>query len=373
MSFFSINALAPVIQQSESGFHERLAPERETYTISVERGFDSASFTLRGENDYLVDWFKNGLIRDMVWLGPDGMLVWNGFVESLSLSLGGITRTKSAAKMGNRIIFVYSQIDTTTNPPRDEGQVTITVNDTAAQAEFGIKTIVESGGEATATNANVAALTTLNRLAKPLIGETQTVGGGQPPSLKVSMKGYAYMADWYVYTQTVSSGTANADVVILAVLAADPNAVLAASTLAIDANTTATEQFQEQQPGWKVIDIIAQRGETVAALGRRWAAGIYSQRRLTFKAAEGLDSNGQALSSNKHLILSRSLADPGDIFTDEAGRVVEYWHLRPDRLLRTEGIRGDVTFVRKVTFSPPTGVSLVGEDDLQPLAGGVRG
>jgi hypothetical protein len=371
--FYSITAYAPVIQQSENSFHERLfSLERPVYTLSVARGFDVASFQLEGTESYLIDWFKNGLARDIIWRGPDGFVCFNGWVERLSLAIGPVTRTKTLSNMGNRIIYVYNQLDTTANPPTAEGQQTITVNDTVSQTDFGIKMVTVSGGDATSTNANIDALSRLAKLSGPIVGEKQTIGG-KAPSLQVTMRGYSYMADWYIYSQTAVSGTDDADNVILAVLTADPNSVLSSSTLNVDTNTSAIERYWESQPGWKVIDTIIKRGQTVGGNGVRWVGGIYEDRRLIYKAAEGLDSNGNPLSSNKHSIIYRSVADPGDIFTDESGKVLDYWQIRPDRLLATQGLPGDIAYIQKVTFNAPTNLQIIGDDDVgQPLAGLVK-
>lgn len=371
--FFSITALAPVIQQAENSYHERLFDiERPSYTISVKRGFDVANFVLEGEENYLVDWFKNGLVRDIIWRGPDGFLCWNGFVERLSLSIGPVTRTKTISNMGNRIVYVYNQLNTTRNPPTSEGQQIITVNETTSQAAYGIKTITVSGGDATSVNANVDALSRLAKLSDPIIGERQTIGG-RAPSLQVTMRGYSYIADWFIYSQSALTGTDDADNVILAVLAADPNSVLSSSALNVDTNTTATERFQESQPGWKLIDTIVKRGQDVAGAGVRWVGGIHEDRQLTYKAAEGLDTNGNLLSTNKLSPLVRSIADPGDVFTDDAGKIIEYWQIRPDRLLTTQGLQGDIVFINKVTYNAPINLQIIGDDDVtQPLAGIVR-
>jgi len=366
MTFFSINARAPVVLQSADSFHERIEPTRESYIISAIRGYDTAAFTLHGEEDYLIDWFKHGLVRDLTFRGPDGAEAWNGFISRLSLSIGGITRTVSVDKTANRVNYIYTALDTGNNPPTAGVQTTITENDTVSQAAIGIKEVyvTATGGEATSTNAAVAALTELSKLSTPLVGKTQSVGRGQPPSLQVQLRGYSYIGDWFIYSQTANSGTLAADVVVLAVLAADPNSVLSTDTVNIDANATATERYWEKSPGWKVIQDITARGQSVGGVGTRWAAGIYQGRRLTFKAAEGLDSNGVELSTNKHSPLYRSVYDGGDPYFDEAGQEVDYWHLRPDRIVYTQGISGNPKYVRKVAFTPPIGIVLTGDDDV---------
>ncbi len=172
-----------------------------------------------------------------------------------------------------------------------------------------------------------------------------------------------------MYTQTGSSGTGDADAIVAAVLAADPNSVLATSTLNIDDNTTATEQFWDGDDlGWKIVQELAARGYESGSVGYRWHCGVYAHRRTTFKAAEGLDDNGVAYSTNKYLALHRQMRDASDAFVDEAGREWMPWELRPDRLVYTEGVPGRPAYITQVRVSMPWKVSYQGTDQVNPMA-----
>jgi hypothetical protein len=366
MSFFSINALAPVIRQSSDSFNQRLEPETESYAISVERGFETANLSLRGDIEFLKDWFDNGLARDITFVGPDGKTAWNGFVNQMALTDGGTKITHGLDNMANRVIFSYTELDTATNPPGETEGASVTKNDTTSQGLFGIKMRIIDGGKATVTNADVAALTELTRLAFPLAGETVKIGGGSEPRLSFSLRGYAFMGDWYNYSQSAVSGTDTATNIIVTILAADPNSVLSASTLLIETNSTATEQFWEDEGAWKIIRKIIKRGSSSAGVGIPWAGGIYESRRLTLKRQERLDTNNNPVSTNQFPLLFRSDIDPA-IITDEAGAEVPLWHLRPDRLLVNERL-GRTLYVRRVNFKPPLGLTLSGNEDVFSLA-----
>ncbi len=198
--------------------------------------------------------------------------------------------------------------------------------------------------------------------------ETISVGQGRQPALQIGMRGYAYMANWYHYAQTATSGTANADVVVSAVLAADPNSVLSTSTLNIDSNATATEQYRDDyQLAWKVIQEIAARGLETDGAGYRWACGIYERRRTTFKAAEGFDANGLPYATNRWPIIHRHIRSAADLFLGEGGDELEPWELRPDRLLLTEGIPGPPMYITQVKYSLPHRVVLQGTSIVDPL------
>lgn len=372
MSFLSINAYAPVIRQDVDSFQERLQTAQESYSLSVERGFDKASLMLFGSADYLKSWFRNGLVRDVVWKGPDNRICFRGYVNRLAYTVGGFTRTWGVEAMINRIFYVYDRLDASANPPASNGQTTITANDVFSQSLWGLKTKVISGGEGTSTEADSEAESVLAENSRPQVGETQTVES-KAPSLKVELKGYSYMLDWYIYSQTASSGTANASTVVAAVGAADPNGVISTDTSLIEENTTATLRYWEKKSAWKVLDTITKRGRKVGGVGEPWISGVYEKRRLLFKAAEGLDSNGLPKSSNQQQRLFRQVYDAAAIYVNEAGAEIPYWHLRPDRLVYGAGLSGaSPLYVVKVQFTPPAKVQLAGNDLQNPLRGMIR-
>lgn len=368
MAFFSINALAPLVQQPANSYHERLDTNLagESYAISVERGFETAGFTLRGDIEYLRDWFDNGLARDVSFVGPDGKVAWEGFINGMGLSFGGITLSHGLDRMGNRIIYTYTPLDTSFNPPTEGTETTITKNDTGSQTIYGIKLAMVSASKATpAAAADTEALTELTRRAYPQRGQSSRIGASSAPQLKVDLRGYAFMADWFNYSQVGSSGTDTATAIIKLVLAADPNSILSTDDRDIDTNSEATERYWEDTAAWKVIRTIVKRGQTVSGAGVPWAGGIYEGRRLIFKASERLDVNGNPISTNKY---QRIFHTPTlDVFSDESGAEVPPWHLRPDLIAITESL-GAQMYVRRVNYTPPINVTLSGEDDVYSVA-----
>jgi len=365
----SITAAAPVVAQSTDTYAETLMTEKESYVISDGIGFDSASFTITGPVNYLNEWYETGLVRDIIWKDPDGGICFEGYVNRLQLIIGDRALTKSVEAMANRVVFNYTALDTANNPPTAGAKTTVTKNDTTSQARYGIKTVILSGAECTAATADDRAFAELNWRKQIVSSEVVTVGQGKQPSLKVDLKGYAYMANWFVYNQTGSSGTANSSAIVSAVLAADPNSVLATSTLNIDTNTTATEQFWDGDDlGWKIIQELAMRGYETGSVGYRWHCGVYAHRRTTFKAAEGLNDNKVPYATNKYLPLHRQIRDASDAFIDEAGREWMPWELRPDRLVYTEGVPGRPTYITQIKITMPWRITYQGTDQVNPMA-----
>ncbi len=370
----SIVAYPPVIQQAESSYHEHLQTEGESFTCSLNVGFDTARFTLTGDLSYLMSWFSDGLVRDIVWKAPDGGICWNGFVNRLGLTAGGETRTRSVDDMANRAIYVYTPLTTANNPPTDGAQTTVTKNDTSSQSKYGIKTAIVSGGRVTAATADDKALSELAKLKDIREGRQGSFGQGKVPSLQVEMKGYAHMGNWYVYSQTANTGTDDADNIILLVLAADPNSVLSTSAINVDTCTTAVQKYwNDNQFGWKIIQDIAAMGYETGSIGYEWTVGVYEDRRVTYKQAEAVDSNGVALSTNKYPMLHRAIFDSGDSILDDSGREVMPWQLRPDRLMTFEGFPGRPTYITRTVFSSPFSCTYEGTDIRDPVMTYVKG
>ncbi len=363
----SITALAPVFRQATDSFSERLDTSNERYISSAAYGYDSCSLSINSKIHDLRGWFRAGLVRDIIWKAPNSRTIWNGYVESMTLREGGLTRVKSINDMANRIVFIYTELDTSTTPPTANEQKTITVNDETSQALYGIKTATISGGEMTTTAATVQAATDLTKLLRINIDESLIVGGaGTAPTLAIRCKGYAHMLDWNNYTQTGSSGDENISTTIAAIVAADENGVINTTTNGIETNTTQSEKYYDgKRSMWHIIKSLAERG---GANTDTYVAGIYERRRLIYKQAETIDANNNPALTNVHLTLSQNPADPASTILDQAGKELRSWDIKPDRLLYSSAYGREPKFVNQVVWSAPDTVR-TRNTDINPIRG----
>jgi len=364
---FSIIARAPVIRQDVDTFHERMDTENENYSITANVGFDRASFVLRGSPETLRAWFRAGLARDVTWTAPDGRQAWQGYINRMSLTIGASRRTRSLGDLANRIYYVYTALDTSTTPPTAGAQTTITQNDTDSQTQFGVKTTTISGGEKTATAATTDTAAILADSAQIWEDGSDKLRGGGDPQLQVDLLGYAWMLDWFNYSNA-SGGTIDRDALIKLIIAADPNSILSTDLTRIDANTEEVEQYRDgSRSGWSLTQEVGQAGANSA----RWVAGVYENRKMIYKQSEGVDSTGAELTANKHSIITRSIYDVGERFFDRAGRELQPWQIRPDRLVLTTGLSRAPQYVEQVSFSAPVGLEIKSKD-ANPLRNFVR-
>lgn len=367
MAQLSINAYAPIIRQSFDSYQERLQYEKEQFTTTEGVGFDKASFILKGSRDYLTDWFYSGLARHIEWMGPHGGMAYEGFVNRTQLTLGGSTSTRTLDGMANRILYVYTPLDTAEDPPTAEAQTVITENDTRSQTQWGIKTVLVSGNECPAATAADQALRELYMRKHIAKTETVAVGAGKQTQLKVEMLGYAYAGNWYTYSDVVSTGTAAADAMIALILATDPNSILSTDDRDIDACATAIDKYSDgKRGGWKMVQDIASRGLETGGIGFPWSVGVYEGRRVVYKAMEYIDDDDVPLTTNKHLALHRQVDDAADTILDDAGREVYPWLVRPDRLLYKTGVPGRPIVAQQVRYTSPGKVVINGTDRLVP-------
>ncbi len=368
----SVVAYAPLVRTGDS-WVETLQVEGLQFDLLIDIGYNVCSFTLTGPVDYLASWYKDGLARHIEVGGPDGWRAYEGFVSRLSLSIGDTLLVRSLDGVGNRIRFTYSELDTTQNPPTTGQQKTATANDTSSQAKYGIKTVVVSGNEATAATAAVEAASQLRKLAAIRTDQTVNVGQGQQPSLRVECQGYSSMLDWGIYEQTVDTGTDDADVIVVAMLAADPNGIVSNSAVNISSNATQIPKYYDQPVAiWKGVQDITQRGRESGGEAWAWCCGIYEGRRCHFKPREALDADGNPESTNEYLGIVHHISDKADVYLDEAGREIPTWQMRPDRLVYTAGLPVDPMYCTQVTWSEPGKVVLRGEAAYNPFRRGNR-
>ena len=175
------------------------------------------------------------------------------------------------------------------------------------------------------------------------------------------------MLDWLNYSNA-GGGTIDRDALIKLIIAADPNSVLSTDLTRIDANPEEVEQYRDgSRASWSLTQEIGQAGANSA----RWVAGVFENRKMIYKQSEGVDSTGAELTANKHSIITRSIYDVGERFFDRAGRELQPWQIRPDRLVLTTGLSRAPQYVEQVSFSAPVGLEIKSKD-ANPLRNFVR-
>ncbi len=337
--------------------------ERGTFTISAVGGFEQSRFTLKGDIDYIDDWYNDGLMRRIVWENPEGVQIWEGYIHRLRYNHGSLTKTKSIDNMFNRIYLRYSPLDTSVSPPVALAPQTLVVDDIDSQNLWGVKSAVIAGGERADATVYDWGRTVLKEKKDVPEGESVNTSRSSEPSLGVECRGYYHTLKWLPYI-AAKTGRIQAHEVIQEILEffnLTNQAWISQDFDWIDYNfRKARRGYDELKSCWDVIaDIIREGG----AGGERWVGGLYQNRQFVYKQAESLDTL-----YGINFDLYRSLTDQGLFIFDVAtGTEVKPWDLVPDRILHTTDVNiggtKDLTYLEQTTFTEPYAVKFVGGDD----------
>jgi hypothetical protein len=336
-----------------------------THTILAVGGYNTANFVLKGTLPYLKDWYADGIMRRIVLYNPEGIISWEGAVTRIRLNEGARQKTKSIEDFYNRVYMAYAPLDTSVSPPVAGEPVTLIFDNTAQQTDYGVRSIVVSGGERADNTAYNWGRTVLKEKSKKMPeGEQGNTKGGDFPFLEIECKGYWHFLKWLPYIKNVS-GRIQCNEIVQEIL----------------------QYFNDINPGWLSMDFsnirynynTDRRGRTSLETcqdilvdvikkgglgGERWVGGFYQNREFIYKAAEDLES----LYGEEFKII-RSLNDPKLLFYDGAtGTEIKPWDMVPDRILKTVDIEGTVeeenlTYIEEITFAEPYSVTYTGSDD----------
>jgi len=364
----SLIAYDPIIQSQglySREFADDITANHEgwTHTISAVGGFDSASFTLKGDKDYLKDWFDDGIMRRVVLYNPEVIPIWEGYVNRMRFTSGTMQETKTIENFFSRVYNHYSPLNTSVSPPLELPPQTIVVTNLNAELLYGVKALVLSGGSRTDDTAFEWAYNVLNRRSSIATGQSDNLQGTEAYSLEIECLGYFHTLKWIPYI-TTNTGTINSHQVIQEVLAyfngINPGWISQNFGL-MDFNFAFSRRGYDDFPTcWDVIESIIKTG---GEGGERWVGGIYQDRTFTYKPAE--EVNGIY---SDEVQLYRNLEDTGQLIYDVAtGTEVKPWDMTPDKVLDTIDVNVGGTrhlkYIEQVTFSEPYGLTLVGEDD----------
>lgn len=334
-----------------------------THTIKSVGGFDTATFTLKGDKEYLKDWFDEGIMRRIVYYNPEAIPIWEGFVSRLRFSSGTKQETKTIDNLYNRVYLVYNPVNTATTPPTEGPQRILFFQDAASRAKYGTKALVISGGGRTDAVAYNWGQTVLNNRKDISTGESVNITSGDTYSLEVECRGYHHALKWLPYISTTQGSIQSHQVIqeVIQFFNIVNDYWISQNFGLMDYNFATSPRAYDDLPScWDVIERIIQTG---GRGGERWVGGIYQNRQFVYKPAE--DASG--LYADEYQ-LYRSLEDTGQLIYDSATATeVKPWDMTPDKILRTVDVNAGGTphlkYIEQITFTEPYGLTLVGEDD----------
>lgn len=328
------------------------------HTISLFGGFDTALLTLADDQAGLEEWLEEGLGRGVTAYDDAGVVMWDGFVNRVTLRLAGLEiRRGPLTEIVNRVHAVYSTIDTSTTPPTPGIRAsTAQAQDLDSQARYGVWPQVLSLAGVTPDNAEQLRDTYMAEHARPATSSNYSPAD-QTPEAEIELRGWAHSLA-YPYNQTGVSGEIDLDGKLRMILDAQPNGWVSDDYGQIAANTL-------QVGAWENDDVTA-----LALLKGLTAMGDADAARYGFGVYEGRRAVYAPIGETAEYAIQ--LSDPARTIYDQAGAEIYPWRVRPGKWARFVDfmpglaagaeLRADprALLIEEVTFRLPWGVQLVG-------------
>lgn len=182
-------------------------------------GYWKAEVTIHDEPKSLIQFFLDGLGRQVQMFSGGGTQVWDGFINGMEL----------ANVFPLAVYWSLDNVFTKAWVRYRDGTDTLTrstsATDAAAAARYGIKEYIASGGQLSSpTIADSLARQIVNKRKSPRL-QIRGLKPGSPlppmgrPALKMECDGWVQTLAWRTYNQTASSGTDTATSFIATVIA----------------------------------------------------------------------------------------------------------------------------------------------------------
>lgn len=365
-----------------------------SHTISVNGGFISASISISSMD--IDDWILNGLGRHIVAYGSGGEIIWEGFIDNVSVNLGNITIERGRlTELCNRCMITYTPViidlDTGQEESGDTTQTTV-ADDEDSIEKYGIWEQVVSGGSIVGVGEDEEEMVAdyfakadamrdlyLKEHKEPEVSHNPVVGNeGGDISITLDCKGYI---EWFTYVYNY--GELDEDLEepiesimlsdkITEVLNAEPNGIFPTAGTFIAFNGLLVNRIEMKDRTAKtILDECLTFGDIDL---NRWTFGIYEERNAYYKKFSTEIDYLYYIASNMQKIIDRKNTEilPWNV---RPGKVA----FLPDTVLGGSSpvdIYSDarIMFIEEVSFTAPDTINLTGKkvktfDQLQAQLG----
>ena len=341
-----------------------------SFTIVADGGYEDANISFAENQVDIESWIEYGLGRHIQIHDDDLVLIWEGFVNQVSVSLGPLSISRGPLNaIANRVTAKYAMSEIVGNEIVATADLsTTTTDDEYSKLKYGIfEKIIDVGSVWDATeaakymNMHIAAYS-LPETAKQFSNQGQGLG------LSIQCLGYYHFFKNYIYDE-IAVGVDNISVEITnatdngkmqLAIAADPNGLFTVANSDLYTNGITVPQWDDQDSdAWTVIQTLVIAGDDTADYGRT-IFGVYAGRKIIYAQVPTEFEYRQALS------------DPGQKVTTMEGGEVKPWNVLPGKwLLFTDFLTDKITpsnlrkdqramFIERVVYSSPYGLQLDG-------------
>jgi len=176
-----------------------------THTISAFGGYDRASFSINYDELGASEWIDK-LGYHVVVYNPYITKIWEGFVNKITISVGGLTATRGPlTDIANSVFVVYSTFDGSTVPPTlGMRETTAVTTNSVSQNRYGVIQKAISIGGASEENAEQVRDVWLAENALPDTGQSFNSQASVNTRVIVECLGYYHWLGLFVWNSTVS-------------------------------------------------------------------------------------------------------------------------------------------------------------------------
>jgi len=328
-------------------------------------GYWTAQIVLSLPLSEAEDWFENGLGRQIKTYNHSGLVIWEGFVNQITISAGALSEIRGPLMdVANRASAVYSPLDVSVYPPVTGTTTVNTISeDVDSQGLYGIIEKVISAGTTTDDNADQVRDIFLNENKNPKTSGQVNLAPGSSQNTVVTLDclGNVNWLTAFIYNRTTTGYSLLSDKLV-DILTADPNSYLATSTLEIEANSILTPAVENRNRfAWDIVTELVTLGNDTD--DRRRLFGVYKDL-ISFYTTQP-----------EEVEYHHRLSDPMQAVTTPEGTVVYPWDVQPGKWLfipdfltgrplpAASGLGDDprMVFIEGVTFTDPFSVSISGE------------
>jgi hypothetical protein len=329
------------------------------HTISARNGYDTMTFTTAGDEGFVGDWLESGLFRHVVVTEPAAKIVWEGFVNQISITVGGLSISAGPIMdVINKGRISYRTLDINTNPPiAGESTKTPWSNSDLSQERFGVLEGVISGGEGTLSENVQLLATVLEEIAWPDISQSFNLIAAPSLTVTINCLGYIHLLDKYYFSNTAISGEYDLSDKIKEVLSNEPNNIISAESAVIEANTTQVPRYDNNDKTALVII------RDLAALGdeefNKYIYGVYADRIFKYELVEDNITYVQRLSDGLIESVAGGEIKPWDVVPGRWMALSDFMVGRPSV---AANFRQDPrhVFIESVTYVAPYSVTVTG-------------
>ncbi|MDQ2995470.1 MAG: hypothetical protein M3R61_00220 [Chloroflexota bacterium] len=291
-----------------------------THTISDRFGFESCRIVFAATPDEALDWLQTGLMRSLIVSGPDAEVCWEGFLETVTVTIGQKKASLSLKNMANNVKMLWTALQGT---PGDTNS-TPTSTSLVSQALYGKKDYLGTLPKVDGPLVIAALAKTLAALSLPRSSEpsSATTGALGDVTVELTFAGWYATLDWSLVSNasTVNSVTNTQLTGIWLPSFASINAFLR------------TDYADIRFAGPVMPEYVAHYSTYKQVVERMLSVGDSSNRALTYGVYEDRRFGAVvSAAATPTIVTYQEDAASGQIL-DANGAIVQAWNVRPNAM-----------------------------------------